>query len=183
MKLSVAIAVHNEEDNIIRALEVVYDWVDEIIIVDGDSTDKTVETIRLFEDNLLRSQSKKTRKIHIFNEPHEAMFHKNKQKSIEKCTGEWILQLDADEVVSDDLKKEIHRVILSGNEGSLANASLTSVRDSSASPQNDKKRPVAYWIPRLNYFLGKPLRKGGQYPDYTLRLYKNGVARFPCQSV
>ena len=42
---------------------------------------------------------------------------------------------------------------------------------------------VAYNIPRLNYFLGKPLRKGGQYPDYTIRLYRNDVAQFPCKDV
>lgn len=162
MSLSVAIAVHNEENNIIRVLESVYDWASEIVIVDGASTDKTVEEIRLFEENRLRNTPAKP-KVLIYNESHEAMFHKNKQKAIERCTGSWILQLDADEVVSDDLQKEIVEVLKSEN-------SLNT-------------KYVAYWIPRLNYFLGKPLRNGGQYPDYTIRLYKNGVAHFPCKSI
>jgi len=153
MKLSIALAVHNEEKNIIRCLESVYDWTNEIVIVDGESTDNTLSIIKTFDtDN----------KIRIFNEKHEAMFHKNKQKAIEKCTGNWILQLDADEVVSDQLKKEILEII-------------------NPEPQNTKY--VAYRIPRLNYFLGIPLKKGGQYPDYTIRLYQNGVAKFPCKSV
>jgi glycosyltransferase involved in cell wall biosynthesis len=176
MKLSVAIAVHNEEKNILRTLESVYDWVDEIVVVDGESTDKTVNVI---EKRDMRH------KIRIFHEKNPAMFHENKQIAIAKCKGEWILQLDADEVVSVELKEEIENVILSDSEGPLANASnADKLRDSSAAkggPQNDKV--VAYWIPRLNFFLGKPLRKGGQYPDYTIRLYKNGVAHFPCKSV
>lgn len=158
MKLSVAIATHNEEDNITRTLKSVYDWVDEIVIVDGESTDKTVELIKQFEETLLRQGSGGQSKIQIFRESNQVMFHINKQKAIERCTGEWILQLDADEVVSDELKKEIQSVI-------------------------EKPSEIAYWIPRLNYFLGKPLTKGGQYPDYTIRLYKNGVARFPCRDV
>lgn len=40
-----------------------------------------------------------------------------------------------------------------------------------------------YWIPRKNFFLGKFLMKGGQYPDYTLRLYKKGKGRLPCKDV
>jgi glycosyltransferase involved in cell wall biosynthesis len=89
------------------------------------------------------------------------MFHINKQKAIEKASGEWILQLDADEELSKELKKEI--------------ASL--IHDS----QN--KNVVAYNIPRKNFFLGRFLMKGGQYPDYTIRLYRNGYAKFPCKSV
>ena len=40
-----------------------------------------------------------------------------------------------------------------------------------------------YWIPRKNFFLGRYLKKGGQYPDYTLRLYKNGKGRLPAKDV
>ncbi len=168
MKLSIAIATHNEEENIIRTLESVYDWVDEIVIVDGDSTDNTIEIIKKFD---------KDRKIKGYKESNPAMFHINKQKAIERCTGEWILQLDADEVVSPELKKEVLGVIASDQR---ERGNLKGIASSQA-PRNDDV--VAYRIPRLNYFLGKPLRKGGQYPDYTLRLYKNGVAKFPCKDV
>jgi glycosyltransferase involved in cell wall biosynthesis len=86
------------------------------------------------------------------------MFHINKQKAIEAAKGKWILQLDADEQLTDELKNEIKETI--------------------AKPAAD-----AYWLPRKNYFLGRFLTKGGQYPDNTIRLYKNGVARFPCITI
>lgn len=153
MLFSVAIAVHNEEKNIIRCLQSIYDWANEIVIVDGRSTDKTIDFIRQFDQK---------NKIHLFKEDNPPMFHQNKQKAIERCRGQWILQLDADEVISENLKKEILTVINQKSE----------IRNS----------PVAYRIPRLNYFLNRPLKKGGQYPDYTTRLYKNGFARFPCKT-
>lgn len=155
MKLSIAIAAHNEEKNILRCLKSVYHWVDEIIIVDGSSTDKTIELIKKFDHQ---------KKIKIYLEDNPAMFHINKQKAIERCAGDWILQLDADEVVSEELKNEIKLILTN-------------------STNSNQFQPIAFWLPRLNFFLGQPLRKGGQYPDYTLRLYQNGVARFPCRSV
>ncbi len=42
---------------------------------------------------------------------------------------------------------------------------------------------VAYYLPRKNWFLNRFLMKGGQYPDYTIRLYRNGAVRFPCKDV
>lgn len=166
MKLSVAIATHNEEKNILRTLESVYDFADEIVIVDGSSTDKTVKVIKTFD---------RDGKIKIFSEKNPPMFHINKQKAIERCKGEWILQLDADEVVSPELRKEIAQLL----NGSIAENKTIE----QSSNETMTQAPLAYWLPRLNYFLGKPLKKGGQYPDYTIRLYKNGVAKFPCKSV
>src|SRR3989338_5984051 len=74
MSLSVAIVVHNEEKNIIRCLESVYDWVDEIVIVDGDSTDNTVK--------LIKKQDTKN-KIQTIKAQNVEMFHLNKQKALE----------------------------------------------------------------------------------------------------
>src|SRR5204863_5320895 len=42
---------------------------------------------------------------------------------------------------------------------------------------------AGFFIPRLNYFLGKYLRYGGVYPDGVIRLVKKGKAHFPCKSV
>jgi len=89
------------------------------------------------------------------------IFHKNKQTAVDKAKGEWILQLDADERISVSLRDEIL---------SIASCQL----------------PVAsngYFIPRKNWFLGKFLTKGGQYPDYVIRLFKKGKGKFPCKSV
>jgi glycosyltransferase involved in cell wall biosynthesis len=181
--LSIAIATFNEEKNIIRCLKSVYDWVDEIIVVDGTSTDKTVEIIKKFDQR---------QKIKIYLEDNPPMFHINKQKAIDRCTKEWILQLDADEVVSEELRREIAQLL----NCSIADKTkrqknnlpgLTQLRKIRTWQVNARGETatanVAYWLPRLNFFLGKPLKKGGQYPDYTLRLYRKGVAKFPCKSV
>lgn len=159
MQLSVASAVYNEEKNIIRCLESVYDWVDEIVLVDGSSTDQTISLVREFDSK---------RKIKIFIEENPPLFIINKQKAIDRCQGEWILELDADEVVTEKLKKEIQLVIS---------------QELVQSNNSDQLYPVAYQIPRLNYFLGTPLRKGGQYPDYKLRLYQKGTAHFPLKTI
>jgi hypothetical protein len=79
--------------------------------------------------------------------------------AIDKAKGEWILQLDADEVVSEQLSKEIVQVIKS----------------------NPKEN--GFWINRKNWFLSRFLTKGGQYPDPTLRLYKKGLGRLPAKDV
>ena len=147
MKLSLCIAVFNEEKNLHHALDSAYDMVDEVVIVDGGSEDKTVE--------IAKSYGSKIKVIVTDNPP---MFHINKQKSIDAANGDWILQLDADEALSDELKKEIMQVI-------------------------DNSDNDAYWVPRKNYFLNRFLTKGGQYPDYTIRLYKRGKMKFPCTNV
>lgn len=144
-KISVAIATFNEENNIGRCLDSVGDWVDEIVIVDGSSEDKTVEIIKKYKAKIIVTD----------NPP---IFHINKQKAIDACTGEWVLQLDADEVVSKDLKEEILDII-------------------NPQPTN------GYYIPRKIFLLGKWMRKGGIYPDYVIRLFKKGKGHFPCQSV
>ena len=149
MSISVAIAIYNEERNLPQFLDNVYDWAGEIVVVDGGSTDNSIKILEKYDKN------KKIKIIHTSNPP---MFHINKQKALDKCTKDWILQLDADEIIPDKLKNEILEEI-----------------------KNPKF--VAYWMPRLNYFLGAPLTKGGQYPDYTLRFYKNGSTFYPCKNV
>jgi len=175
MKLSLCIAVFNEEKNIHYPLDSTYDLADEVVIIDGASTDKTVE--------VAESYGPKVRVIHA---KYEKMFHKNKQKAIEAAKGEWILQLDADESLSDELKLEIKKIINNNLESRIKNSEsnkkiLNSKFNSELYIHNS--RFVAYWLPRKNWFLTRFLEKGGQYPDYTIRLYKNGVARFPCKDV
>ncbi len=145
--ISVVLATYNEEASIGRTLDSVEGWVSEIVLVDGESNDKTVEIARSYGAI-----------VSIL--PNQEIFHINKQKAIDKATSDWILQLDADERVSKELKDEIIRVI------------------------NDEVREESgYWIPRKNFFLGRFLMKGGQYPDYTLRLYKNGKGKLPQKDV
>lgn len=145
-KLSVVLAVFNEENNLRQCLESVKSMAGEIVVVDGGSQDKTVEIAREFG----------ARVIQTTNPP---VFHINKNKAIKAAKEDWVLQLDADEVVTKELAQEIKREI-------------------------SKKSDInGYWIPRRNFFLGRFLTKGGQYPDYTLRLYKNGKGILPAKDV
>lgn len=151
MDISVAIATHNEESSIGECLESVCKWANEIVVVDGDSTDDTVEIAKKYN-------------ARIYSAKNESMFHINKQKALDKCTHDWILQLDADEVVTLELKKAIENVIHKD------------------SPKYDSL-VNGYWLPRKNLFLTRYLMKGGQFPDYSLRLYRRGKGKLPCKSV
>lgn len=173
MKLSLCIAVYNEEKNIHYPLDSAYDIADEVIVVDGGSTDKTIEIAKSYGI-----------KVKIIKSDNPIMFHKNKQKAIDAAKGGWILQLDADEELTDELKNEIKTV--TGPVSPSFPSGFGSQKVASTPPGSLKSRhpsPTAFWIPRKNWFLTGFLMKGGQYPDYTIRLYKNGVAKFPCKDV
>lgn len=88
-----------------------------------------------------------------------AIFHINKQKAVDLATKDWVLQLDADERVTSQLAGEIKQTI-----------SLPGACD-------------GYYLKRKNFFLGRWLSKGGQYPDPLIRLFKKGKGSFPCKSV
>lgn len=177
LKLSVVLATRNEEENIARCLESVKSIASEIIIFDEYSTDKTREIAESFGAK-------------VYFEPHHDIFHITKQKALEKAKGEWILQLDADEVVTPELAKEIKNVI-SGqstvNRDKKKQAlferhqQLIEQRDGVIGKQTGDT--VGYFIARCNMFLGKPLIHAGVYPDGVIRLVKNGYAKFPCKSV
>jgi len=164
MKLSLCIATFNEEKNIHYPLSSAYDLVDEVVIVDGGSTDKTVEIAKSFG-----------KKVRVIKTENPTMFHKNKQLAIDQARGEWILQLDADEALSEELKEEIKEIM-----GSVSRGKNSEIEESR---ERTSKVNVAYWIPRKNWFLTRFLEKGGVYPDYTIRLYKKGAAYFPCEDV
>lgn len=148
MKLSLCIATYNEKAFIHYPLDSALSFVDEVIIVDGGSDDGTIEKVKTYGS-----------KVKVIQTDNPPMFHINKQKAIEKASGDWILQLDADEAVTDEMKKEITHIM------------------------NSTDSKAGYWIPRKNFFINRFLMKGGVYPDYTIRLYKNGAAHFPCKSV
>lgn len=172
-KLSVVLATRNEEGNIGRCLESVKDIADEIIVVDEYSTDKTCEIAQKFGAK-------------VFSEPHHEIFHITKEIALEKAAGDWILQLDADEVVTSELSKEIREVL---NETYVYKKNNLFERHQKLIEQRDgpigKKtgEVTGYFIPRLNMFLGRPLVHAGVYPDGVIRLVRNGKARFPQKSV
>jgi glycosyltransferase involved in cell wall biosynthesis len=92
MKLSATIITKNEEANIVRCLSAL-DFADEIVVVDAESTDRTVELAKRF-----------TPHVHVNPWPGHI---RQKNLAIERAGGDWILALDADEEVTPELRREI----------------------------------------------------------------------------
>jgi glycosyltransferase involved in cell wall biosynthesis len=138
-RLSVAVITLNEEERLRACLESVV-WADEIVVVDAGSSDKTVAIAREFTDRVA---------FHAWQG-----YAAQKNAALARCTGEWILSLDADERVPDDLRDEIA--------GTLAGAPAE----------------VGFALPRRNVFQGRWVRHGGLYPDWQLRLFRRGRGAF-----
>lgn len=130
--VSCTVICFNEEDNIRAALESVK-WCDEIVVVDSFSTDRTLEICREY-----------TAQIHQRPWPG---FVEQKAFALSQAHFPWVLNLDADERVSPELRREIQSVLLHPNAD-------------------------GYYIPRLVYYLGRWWWRGGWYPDYRLRLFR-----------
>ncbi len=134
--LSVAVISFNEEDNIERTLKSIVDMADEIVVVDSHSTDKTRE--------IALSYGAK-----VFIEDWKGYINQ-KNSALEKCKGDWILCLDCDEVVTEELKDEIIRAI-------------------------DTTKIDGYFINRRTVYLNKELKYAWQ-PDWKLRLVRRGAS-------
>jgi len=91
--ISICIITHNEEENIESCLESAK-WADEIVVVDGESTDNTVKICKKYTDKVYIKENVKNLNV-------------NKSYSFKKVKNEWILYLDADERISLELKEEI----------------------------------------------------------------------------
>ncbi len=179
--LSIVLAVYNEEKTLEECLSSVKNIASEVVVVDGGSSDHTLEIARKFNAKIIETE----------NPP---IFHINKQKALDAATNEWILQLDADERVTESLGKEIILVLnmkdeevdqyekgLKKRKLFREHVALLEKRDGNIG--KDTKEYCAFFIPRLNYFLGSFLKYGGVYPDGVIRLVKKGKAYFPCKSV
>jgi glycosyltransferase involved in cell wall biosynthesis len=181
-KLSVVLATRNEQPNIARCLEAIEDIADEIIIFDEHSSDKTVSIAKSFGAK-------------VYSEPHHDNFHITKQKAIDQAKNPWILQLDADEVITKSLADEISKIINMPDE-QIKNRKFTDPYKIRLFKKHQKilqnrdslyfgndKEVVAFLIPRRNMFVGKPLRYAGVYPDPAIRLIKKDKAYLPAKSV
>lgn len=98
--ISVVVVTKNEERNIQKCLETV-SWVDEIVVVDSYSTDKTVEIAKRYTNK-------------IFLKKWNDSFSEQKNFGISKTNGKWVLVLDADERLSPELQSEIKKIINNG---------------------------------------------------------------------
>ncbi|MCW5824466.1 MAG: glycosyltransferase family 2 protein [Cyanobacteria bacterium TGS_CYA1] len=142
MPISVVIVAKNEEKKIGMVLDAVQSIADEIIVVDSGSTDKTV--------SIAQNSGART----IFQD--WLGYAAQKNFAISLATQDWILSLDADEVLTRELQDEILELKKSG----------------------EISKFDGYKIPRILLIGDTRVRFGGFYPDAQLRLFKKGSGRF-----
>jgi len=136
--LSVIIITKNEERNIRRCLESIR-FAGEIIVVDSGSSDTTVAIAQEFTSK-------------IFTMTDWQGYGVQKQRALEKATGNWVLNLDADESLSEALQQDIQKAI-------------------------ETNKADAYRIPIQMFFYGKPLRYSSS-PQRHIRLFKRAGVRY-----
>ncbi|MDD5409895.1 MAG: glycosyltransferase family 2 protein [Methylobacter sp.] len=135
---SVIIITKNEASHIGRCLESV-SWADEIIVLDSGSQDDTVSICRQYTD-----------KVYETDWPG---FGVQKQRALDKAKGDWVLSIDADEMVTAELRAEIEKAL-------------------------QQEQFHGYEIPRLSSYCGRQIRHGGWWPDHVLRLFRRDCGRF-----
>lgn len=132
-KISVVINTYNAEKHLARVLESVKDF-DEMVICDMESTDKTIEIAQKYGCKIVTFEKGDC----VSAEPARTF-------AIQSASSDWILVVDADELVTPELRNYLYERI------------------------KDEKCPQGLYIPRKNYFMGKFMVSG--YPDYILRFF------------
>ncbi len=140
VNLTVITLTKNEEHNIARCLESVA-WAGEIIVIDSGSTDRTVEIARRYTPN-------------VTGLPWRG-YGAARNEALARAHSGWILWLDADERVTEELALEIRSIVAA-----------------------DDPAVAGYEIARRAYFCGKWIRHGGWYPSRVVRLFRRESARF-----
>jgi glycosyltransferase involved in cell wall biosynthesis len=142
LPISICLISGSEAHRIRRVLESVAGWAGEIVIVlNAEVSDGTDQIAAEFG-------------AQVFREPWKG-FIGQKNSVAEKCTQPWLLNLDADEIVTPELQNEIAALLASGN------------------PPH-----AAYEFPRCTFYCGRWIRHGDWYPDRILRLWRRGAARW-----
>jgi glycosyltransferase involved in cell wall biosynthesis len=140
IRLSAVIITYNEAANIIRTLDSL-SWCEEIVVVDSGSTD---DTVTLCEGRGCR----------VLYHPFSG-FGRQKQFAVAQASHDWILSVDADEVITDELRKEIMAIFASGEIGCLG-----------------------YYLPRTLVFMGRVFCHGNENRRGFLRLFDRRVGGF-----
>lgn len=142
MRLTVLILTKNEEMHIERCLASVHPFASQVLVVDSGSTDRTVELARAGGAEVLTNSW--------------VNYATQMNWGIDRIPPEtdWVMRLDADEVVTPDLAAEIMDQL------SALESNVNGV-----------------YIPRRMYFLGRPIKWGGLFPVNVLRLFRHGYGR------
>jgi glycosyltransferase involved in cell wall biosynthesis len=140
--LSIVLVAHNEAARLPGWFEKLT-WSDEIIVVDSGSTDQTAEIARCYTDK-------------VFPVNNKLNFDINKNFGFSKAKHTWVLSLDADEYLTDELAQEIRNVVW-----------------------NSECPYTGYRLLRRTYILGHQIDP----PEQLIRLFRNGGATFPGQTV
>lgn len=141
MKISATIITFNEEPNIKAACESV-SWADEIVVVDSESTDRTRELAEACGARVI---------VNAW-----PGFGAQKQFAVDQAQHDWIFSLDADERVSDELRKAIE---------ALKRRPETEIAD-------------GFLVARRTFYQQRWIRGGGWYPDRQLRLFNRTKGRW-----
>ena len=140
MEISVVIITYNEEQHLARCLASVQAVADEIIVLDSLSTDRTVEIAQ-------------SHGVKVFS--HKFLGHiEQKNKALSFASKSYILSLDADEALSQDLCEQILEL------------------------KTSQTLADGYTMNRRNWYVDRWVRFGGWYPDRKLRLWKSGRAEW-----
>ena len=145
--LSIIYTTHNEIDIIERSLATVSGWSDDLVVVDSFSDDGTAELLEARDDVVLKQRK--------YVGPSD-----QKNWAIERAKHEWILVLDADELITPELRTEIDEL--------LAHREI---------PHD------AYWIGRDNHFMGKRIYHSGWAGDKVIRLFHRDRCRYNSKQV
>jgi glycosyltransferase involved in cell wall biosynthesis len=137
--LGVAIITHNAATRLAECLQSVA-FADQIVVIDGGSTDDTVAIAH-------------THGARVLTQRDWPGFGPQKNRALDALSTDWVLSIDADEIVSADL--------------------AASIRSTLAAPAAN-----VYAVDRLSSFCGRWIHHSGWYPDWIPRLFKRGAARF-----
>lgn len=148
-RLSVIVITRNEVARLRRCLASA-SFADELVVVDSGSTDGTVEL----------AQALGARVVCTTDWPG---FGAQKNRALDEARGEWVLSLDADEWLSDELAAAVRAVV-------AGTPAATTAGGGSGAP--------AYRFARLSSFCGQWMHHSGWYPDTVTRLFRRGSARF-----
>lgn len=139
LPISVVILTYNEEIHIERCLKSIYGWANDIFIVDSYSTDKTLEIASRYTNRIYQ---------------HEFVNHANQFNwALENLPikTEWIMRLDADEYLTDDLRNELLKKL-----------------------EKFPNEIVGLYVKRRVYFMGRWIKHGAYYPIWLLRIWRKG---------